>query len=46
MVIIGAPTLVSQFALLVEVGLCTHFLRFCRRSLEVLQSQEGEWVGG
>ena len=42
MVIIGAPTLVSQFALLVEVGLCTHFLRFCRRSLEVLQSQEGE----
>ena len=39
---IGAPTLVSQFILLVEVGVRPHFLAFWRRSLQVPQSQEGE----
>ena len=43
---IGAPTLVSQFSLLVEVGVRPHFLAFWRRSLQVLQRQEAEVVGG
>ena len=46
MLAIGAPTLVSQFSLLVEVGVRPHFLAFWRRSLQVLQRQEAEVAGG